>query len=64
MQDSINNKKYGALLLETLPRRIETEEENEHFLQIVEKLIDKGEGNLSPEESTLLDLLTNAYRRI
>ena len=57
MQDSINNKKYGALLLETFPRRIETEEENERFLQIVEKLIDKGEGNLSPEESMLLDLL-------
>jgi HTH-type transcriptional regulator/antitoxin HigA len=52
-------KKYGALLLETLPAIIETEAQNERYLAIVEKLMRKGEENLSPEENTLLDLLVH-----
>jgi HTH-type transcriptional regulator/antitoxin HigA len=36
---------------------IETEQENERMLKIIEKLTDKGE-NLSPEEEKLLKLLT------
>jgi len=52
-------RKYGALLLETLPAIIETEEQNERYLAIVEKLMRKGEENLSPEENTLLDLLVH-----
>jgi len=39
-----------------MPVVIETEEENERMLAIVEKLMDKGE-NLSPEEDKLLKLL-------
>ncbi len=39
-----------------MPVFIETEEENERMLAIVEKLMDKGE-NLSPEEDKLLKLL-------
>jgi HTH-type transcriptional regulator/antitoxin HigA len=52
-------KKYGALLLDALPAIIETEEQNEHYLAIVEKLMRKGENNLSPEEEMLLDLLVH-----
>lgn len=52
-------KKYGALLCETLPAVIETEAQNEAYLAIVEKLMDKGEDNLSPEEETLLNLLVH-----
>jgi HTH-type transcriptional regulator/antitoxin HigA len=52
-------KRYGALLLETLPAIIETEEQNERYLAIVEKLMRKGEEHLSPEENTLLDLLVH-----
>ncbi|MBA2335034.1 MAG: hypothetical protein H0V90_08865 [Blastocatellia bacterium] len=50
---AINNKIYAQLLTETLPAIIETEAENERALQIVNRLMDKGEDNLSPEETSL-----------
>jgi HTH-type transcriptional regulator/antitoxin HigA len=53
----INRQKYGKLLARVLPAVIETEEENEHFLAEVEKLIDKGDRR-SPEEDKLLELMT------
>ena len=49
----INETRYRRLLSRTMPVVIETEEENERMLAIVEKLMDKGE-NLSPEEDKLL----------
>jgi HTH-type transcriptional regulator / antitoxin HigA len=52
----INEARYRRLLSRTLPVVIETEEENERMLAIVEKLMDKGE-NVSPEEDKLLKLL-------
>jgi HTH-type transcriptional regulator/antitoxin HigA len=52
-------KRYGALLAQALPAVIQTEEQNEQYLAVVEKLMGKGEGNLSPEEETLLDLLVH-----
>ena len=52
----INETRYRRLLSRTMPVVIETEEENERMLAIVEKLMDKGE-NLSPEEDKLLKLL-------
>jgi len=57
MHDAVDKKKYGKLLAEVLPRRIETEEENEHYLKIVEQMMKKGAENLSPEEDKLFDLL-------
>lgn len=53
----LNITKYSQLLLEALPRPIETEEENERALAIVNKLMSKGEDKLTPEEQTLLKLL-------
>lgn len=47
---------YAQLLTETLPTIIETEEENERVLAIINGLITKGA--LSPDESKLLKLLT------
>jgi len=47
--------RYKRLLSQTMPVVIETEEENERMLAIVEKLMGKGE-NLSPEEEKLLRL--------
>ena len=44
--------------VKTLPATIDTEEQNERMLRQVERLIDKGEDNLSPEEETLLRLMT------
>lgn len=57
MQTLIDNRKYGTLLAEILPRRIETEEENDRYLTIVEKMMDKGAVNFSPEEHKIFDLL-------
>lgn len=48
--------RYRRLLSRTLPVVIETEEENERLLTIVEKLMRKGE-DLSAEEDKLLKLL-------
>ncbi len=52
----IDPSRYKRLLSRTMPVVIETEEENDRMLAIVEKLMDKGE-NLSPEEEKLLKLL-------
>lgn len=58
MTGTINETKYGSLLAQTLPRKIETEAENERILKIIENLMRKGEDNVSPEEETLLVLLS------
>src|SRR5437762_3661363 len=52
----IDPARYRRLLSQTMPVIIETEEENERMLKVIEKLMDKGEG-LSPEEEKLLKLL-------
>ena len=53
----IDPTRYKRLLSRTMPVIIETEEENERMLAVIEKLMDKGE-SLSPEEEKLLKLLT------
>jgi HTH-type transcriptional regulator / antitoxin HigA len=53
----IDPARYKRLLSQTMPVIIETDEENERMLKVIEKLMDKGEG-LSPEEEKLLKLLT------
>lgn len=55
---TFNNKIYGKLLSDVLPRKIETEEENERILKIIENLMRKDENKLIPEEETLLVLLS------
>ncbi len=57
MIGTVDKTKYGMLLAETLPAIIETEEENERALEVVERLMKKGEGNLLPEETLLFRLL-------
>jgi HTH-type transcriptional regulator/antitoxin HigA len=57
MHDRVDSKKYGELLAEVLPCRIETEKENEHYLKIVERMMDRGAEKFSPEEDKLFDLL-------
>ncbi len=53
----IDPVRYKRLLSQTMPVIIETEEENERMLRVIEKLMDKGEG-LSLEEEKVLKLLT------
>ncbi len=54
----IDRHKYGRLLARTAPTVVQTEEENERLLAETEKLMAKGEGELTPEEDALLELLT------
>jgi len=53
----IDCARYRRLLSRTMPVIIESEEENERMLAVVETLMDKGEG-LSPEEEKLLKLFS------
>jgi HTH-type transcriptional regulator/antitoxin HigA len=50
--------RYSSLLAEVAPTVPRTEKENERLLAEIEKLMVKGEKNLSPEEDALLELLT------
>jgi HTH-type transcriptional regulator/antitoxin HigA len=52
---TINPKIYGDLLAQYQPKIIETEEENERALAVVESLTHKSD--LNPEEDQLLELL-------
>lgn len=53
---AIDKKEYTRLLSRTLPARIANDTEYERLLAETERLMDKEE-ELSPAESTLLDLL-------
>lgn len=57
MTANYNPEKYSALLSECLPGVIRTEEENEAAIEFAGRLMKKGEGDRSPEETRLLDLL-------
>jgi len=58
-----NPQVYGELLLDLLPRPVQTEAENERALAIVDRLMSKGEDNLTPEEGALLELLVQLIER-
>src|SRR5258708_12781598 len=53
----IDVTKYRRLLSRALPVVINTDEENERMVKEIGRLMDKGEGNLSPEEDRLFDLM-------
>jgi len=57
--EDLDLKRYGRLLARAVPKVIKTEEENERALAIVESLLEKGEGKLTPEEDALLELLAD-----
>ena len=52
----LNPTRYRKLLSQVMPVAIETEEQNERMLAVVERLMDKGE-DISAEEEALLRLL-------
>ena len=56
----LNQLKYAALLVETLPRPIESEAANERALKVVARLLAKPK--LSPEEDNLLELVSCLIR--
>ncbi|MBE9214255.1 transcriptional regulator [Plectonema cf. radiosum LEGE 06105] len=55
MTFTINSEIYSQLLSKYQPRIIQTEAENDYFLEVVEELLARK--NLTPEENTILDLL-------
>lgn len=55
----IDAKRYGKLLVQFTPKIIETEKENAATLAVIERLMTKGEDNLSPEEFALFALLVS-----
>ena len=59
----INARKYGQILAEALPRPIETDAEYERALEIINRLMSKPEHKLTPEEDTLLELLSQLVER-
>lgn len=56
---AINQQRYGKLLAKTLPVIIGSEREYKRLLNEAEKLFDKGEDNLAPEEQALSELLVH-----
>ena len=61
---TIDPKKYARLANRIVVKAIETDEEYDHMVAGVERLMDKGEDHLSPEESALLEtmaILVQAY---
>ena len=62
MTIALDPESYGKLLAEALPQVIETEEENERLLALVDNLMAKGD-NLSPEEDKLFDLLVTLIEK-
>jgi HTH-type transcriptional regulator/antitoxin HigA len=57
VKNELNQRKYGRLLVRTLPKAIETEQEYERLLAEVNRLMSKGEEQLTLEENALLELL-------
>jgi HTH-type transcriptional regulator/antitoxin HigA len=55
----LDTKRYGRLLAKALPAVIKTESENNRTLGAIERLMAKGEGNLTEEEEALLELLVD-----
>ncbi|MGB7593253.1 MAG: helix-turn-helix domain-containing protein [Terriglobia bacterium] len=53
----IDPRKYGRLLGKAAPAVIETEEEYKRILARFERLLDKDDASISPEEGRLLKLL-------
>ena len=54
---AIDTKKYGRLLAQILPVVIDTEDEYQRLLAQAERLMERDEMDLSPEEAKLLRLL-------
>jgi HTH-type transcriptional regulator / antitoxin HigA len=59
---TLNESAYGKLLARTLPRVIQTEEENERMIAALEEL-DRAERELTPEEERLSELITVLIQR-
>ena len=57
MTAAYDAKKYGRLLIDVSPGAIESDEENERALRVIDGLMSRGEDELTPEEDRLLRML-------
>jgi len=61
---TVDPRKYARLANRIVVKAIETEEEYDHMVAAVKRLMDKGDDHLSPEEAALLEtmaILIQAY---
>lgn len=56
---ALDERKYARLLAQTLPGVIETADEYERLLAQAERLMERDEEELSPEEAKVLELLVH-----
>ncbi len=60
---TLSPAKYGQLLSQTMPKRIETDAELDHFVEVMEGLSRAiAEGAAGPEETALHSLLTTLIK--
>src|SRR5438093_6513355 len=59
MAATFNTKTYAELLSEALPAVIHSEKENQKAVAMSDRLMSKGENNLTPEEDRLFELLVS-----
>jgi HTH-type transcriptional regulator/antitoxin HigA len=57
MTITLDTKAYGSLLAQYQPKKINSEQEYNQTLEIIEKLMQQGE-NLTSEENSLLEVLS------
>lgn len=55
---TLNSSAYGKLLAKVQPRAIKDEQEYDRLALEVGRLMEKGEGNLSVEENSLLEMMS------
>jgi HTH-type transcriptional regulator/antitoxin HigA len=63
VRKKFDTQKYSQLLAQVQPRPIQSEEENERLLAIVDRLMAKGDDQRTPEEDVLLELLCQLIER-
>jgi HTH-type transcriptional regulator/antitoxin HigA len=59
----MNSAAYGKLLAKTHPRPIHTEEDYDRMIGKIGALMERGEENLSPEETSLLEMMSILVER-
>lgn len=59
----INSATYGKLLARAQPQPIHSEQHYDRMIEKIGTLMDRGERNLSPEESSLLEMMSILVER-
>src|SRR5579875_2542024 len=58
-----NAATYGRLLAETQPQPIHSEADYDRMIEKIEEFMERGEDNLSPEETSLLEMISILVER-